>query len=74
VYQTGLLQLAEFEHRTREVDERRRRLVTERDELTAQRQELIKDNRLRQRVDSLPSALQRTWTIWISLSASSCCD
>jgi site-specific DNA recombinase len=52
VYQTGLLQLAEFENRTREVDERRRRLAAERDELTAQRQELVKDNRLRQHVDS----------------------
>ena len=52
VYQTGLLQLAEFENRTREVDERRRRLAADRDELTAQRQELVKDNRLRQRVDS----------------------
>jgi hypothetical protein len=52
VYQTGLLQLAEFENRTREVDERRRRLAVERDELTAQRQELVKDNRLRQQVDS----------------------
>jgi len=50
VYQTGLLQAAEFEVRAREVDERRRRLAVERDELIAQRQELVHDNRLRQRV------------------------
>jgi site-specific DNA recombinase len=50
VYQTGLLQLSELEVRTREVDERRGRLTTERDQLSAQREELVQDNRLRQRV------------------------
>jgi site-specific DNA recombinase len=52
VYQTGLLQLAELETRTREVDERRRRLAGELDQLTTQRQDLVQDNRLRQRVTS----------------------
>ncbi len=50
VYQTGLLQLSELEVRTREVDDRRGRLTTERDQLSAQRKELVQDNRLRQRV------------------------
>lgn len=52
VFQIGLLQLAELETRTREVDERRRRLAGERDQLTAQRQDLVHGNRLRQRVSS----------------------
>ena len=50
LYQAGLLELPELQHRATEVERRRHDLDQRRDALTTQRQELTRDNQLRRRV------------------------
>jgi site-specific DNA recombinase len=50
LYQAGLIELPDLQHRAAEVEHRRRDLEQRRDALTAQRQELTRDNQLRHRV------------------------
>jgi len=50
LFQAGLIELTELERRVADVESRRQRLSGERDSMLAQRAELAKDNRLRQRL------------------------
>ena len=50
LYQSGLLEIGEVQHRARDIDARHRSLTDQRDGLIAQRRELAVDNRLRHRV------------------------
>jgi site-specific DNA recombinase len=50
LYQTGLIDLPELQHRAADTDTRRRDLQQHRDALTTQRQELARDNQIRNRV------------------------
>jgi site-specific DNA recombinase len=50
LYQAGLLELPDLQHRATEVEHRRHNLAQRRDALTTQRQELTRDNQLRRRV------------------------
>ena len=50
LYQAGLLELTEVQRRARDIEARHRSLEEQRDRLLAERQQLAKDNRLRQRV------------------------
>ena len=50
LYQAGLIELVELQHRVKEVESRRAQLEREQEQLASQRQELAKENRLRQRI------------------------
>jgi site-specific DNA recombinase len=50
LYQTGILELTEVQHRARDIDGRHRSLSDQRDGLIAQRHDLATDNQLHQRV------------------------
>ena len=50
VFQTGLVELAEFQRRVGDLDLRRRQLTIQKENLVSQRRELTQNNRLRQRV------------------------
>jgi site-specific DNA recombinase len=50
LYQTALIDLPELQHRAADTDARRRNLQQRREELTSQRQNLARDNQIRNRV------------------------
>jgi site-specific DNA recombinase len=50
LYQAGLIELVELQHRAKELDGRRRSIAEQHQALTEQRDALAKDNRLRQRI------------------------
>ncbi|MGH9157934.1 MAG: recombinase family protein, partial [Acidimicrobiales bacterium] len=50
LYQAGLLEMVEVQRRVKDIDARHRQLSTQRDNLIAERQELVADNNLRRRV------------------------
>ena len=58
VYQTGLVELAEFQRRVAELDLRRRQLTIQKETLVTRRRELAQNNRLRQRVGAFAERIR----------------
>jgi site-specific DNA recombinase len=58
VFQTGLVELAEFQRRVGDLDLRRRQLTIQKETLVSQRRELAQNNRLRQRVGAFAERIR----------------